>query len=122
MSDEKLNKKRLGYLLAVIEKNSVEYSVANNSYEIRLIPEIRQACKQLRHLIQQKPERKIEVDEKYIEEIERKLFDAIIKAESINGTFDKHFSCSGKIGIEKRKEFITQVVRDVKGNRVSNDG
>ena len=48
---KKLSKKRLEYLLAIMEKNSIEYSVANNSYEIRLIPEIKQACEQIKMLI-----------------------------------------------------------------------
>ena len=48
---EKLSKKRLKYLLAIMEKNSIEYSVANNSYEIRLIPKIQQAHKQIKVLI-----------------------------------------------------------------------
>ena len=48
---ERLSKKRLEYLLAIMEKNSIEYSVVNDSYEIRLIPEIQQACKQIRELI-----------------------------------------------------------------------
>ena len=45
---KKLSKERLEYLLAIMEKNSIEYSVTNNSYEIRLIPEIQQACKQIK--------------------------------------------------------------------------
>ena len=48
---EELSKERLEYLLAIMEKNSIEYSVANNSYEIRLIPEIQQAHKQIKALI-----------------------------------------------------------------------
>jgi len=48
---EELSKERLGYLLAIMEKNSIEYSIVNNSYEIRLIPEIQQACKQIKVLI-----------------------------------------------------------------------
>ena len=48
---KKLSKERLEYLLAVMEKTSIEYSIANNSYEIRLIPEIQQACKQIKALL-----------------------------------------------------------------------
>ena len=48
---KELSKERLEYLLAVMEKNSIEYSVVNNSYEIRLIPEIQQAYKQIKVLI-----------------------------------------------------------------------
>ena len=47
----KLSRERLEYLLAVMEKNSIEYSTVNNSYEIRLIPEIQQACKQIKALL-----------------------------------------------------------------------
>ena len=53
---EELSKKRLVYLLAIMEKNSIEYSVVNNSYEIRLIPEIQQACKQIVALIKESNE------------------------------------------------------------------
>lgn len=48
---ETLSKERLEYLLAVMEKNSIEYSIDNNSYETRLIPEIQQACKQFKALL-----------------------------------------------------------------------
>ena len=48
---KKLSKKRLKYLLAIMEKNSSQYSIDNNSYEIRLIPEIQQAYKQIKALI-----------------------------------------------------------------------
>jgi hypothetical protein len=48
---KELSKKELEHLLAIMEQNSIEYSVDNNSYEIRLIPEIQQACKQIRKLI-----------------------------------------------------------------------
>ena len=53
---EELSKKRLVYLLAIMEKNSIEYSIANNSYEIRLIPEIQQAYKQIKVLINNRVE------------------------------------------------------------------
>ena len=52
---KKLSMKRLKYLLAIMEKNSIEYSVVNNSYETRLIPEIQQACKQIKEMIQEFP-------------------------------------------------------------------
>lgn len=48
---KELSKERLEYLLAVMEKNSIQYSIDNNSYEIRLIPEIQQAHKQIKMLI-----------------------------------------------------------------------
>ena len=48
---KKLSKKRLEYLLAIMKKNSIEYSVVNNSYDIRLLPEIKQACKQIKEMI-----------------------------------------------------------------------
>ena len=48
---KELSKERLEYLLAIMEKNSIEYSVEHNSYEIRLISEIQQACKQIKALL-----------------------------------------------------------------------
>ena len=51
---EELNKKELENLLAIMEQNSIQYSVDNNSYEIRLIPEIQQACKQIKALLIQR--------------------------------------------------------------------
>ena len=48
---KELSKEGLKYLLAIMKKNSIEYSIVNNSYEIRLIPEIQQACKQIHKLI-----------------------------------------------------------------------
>ena len=48
-----LSKERLEYLLAIMKKNSIEYSVVNNSYDIRLLPEIKQACKQIKEMILQ---------------------------------------------------------------------
>lgn len=50
---KKLSKERLEYLLAIMKKNSIEYSVVNNSYDIRLLPEIKQACKQIKEMIHQ---------------------------------------------------------------------
>ena len=57
-------------------------------------------------------EQESEVDEAYVEEKERELIDAIITAEDINGDYDKHFTCSRKIGIEKRKKFIRRIILD----------
>lgn len=48
---KELSKKRLKYLLAIMKKNSIEYSVVNNSYCIRLIPELQQAYSQIIKLI-----------------------------------------------------------------------
>ncbi|MCK5127943.1 MAG: hypothetical protein KAR42_16920 [candidate division Zixibacteria bacterium] len=48
---KELSKKELENLLAIMEKNSIQYSIDNNSYEIRLIPEIQQACKQIKALL-----------------------------------------------------------------------
>lgn len=50
---EKLSQERLEYLLAIMEKNSIEYSIDNDSYETRLIPEIQQACEQIKAILQQ---------------------------------------------------------------------
>lgn len=48
---KKLSKEEIKNLLAIMEKNSIEYSIEHNSYEIRLIPEIQQACKQIKALL-----------------------------------------------------------------------
>jgi hypothetical protein len=48
---KELSKKELEDLLAIMEQNSIQYSVDNNSYEIRLIPEIQQAYKQIKVLL-----------------------------------------------------------------------
>ena len=46
-----LSQKRLNYLLEIMSRKSIEYFENENSYEIRLIPELRQAYDQLRKLI-----------------------------------------------------------------------
>ena len=56
---KKLSKKELEDLLAIMERNSIEYSVVNNSYEIRLIPEIQQACKQIKAMLQETEKAKL---------------------------------------------------------------
>ena len=80
--------------------------------EFRL-DEMKKKIQQIRKHIQQQPE--IDDMKKYVAEKEMELFDAIIKIEDIDGTVNKHFLNSGKIGMEKRKKFITQIIKDTKG-------
>lgn len=70
-----------------------------------------QAFKQIRQLIQQKPERKIEIDEKYVEEKAIKLREVTVflETESNNLKFS--------ISQEKAEDFITQIISDVKGGK-----
>ncbi len=70
---KKLSKKELEDLLAIMERNSIEYSVVNNSYEIRLIPEIQQACKQIKVLISCEDMVQQYRDEKEAEQAETEL-------------------------------------------------
>ena len=70
-------------------------------------------AEQIRQLIQQQPE--IDDMKEYVAKKEMELFDAIIAIQSIDGTVNKFFSNSGKIGIEKRKKFITQIIKDTRG-------
>lgn len=48
---EELSKERIEYLLTIMKQNSIQYSIDNNSYEMRLISEIQQACKQIKGLL-----------------------------------------------------------------------
>lgn len=48
---KELSKEKLECSLAIMEQNSIQYSIDNNSYEIRLIPEIQQARKQIEEMI-----------------------------------------------------------------------
>ena len=98
---KKLSKERLGYLLAIMEKNSIEYSVANNSYEIRLIPEIQQAYKQIKEMIQ-----KPEVTEEWIEKKAFRLFARLL---NINGAFLEAEGMRNAI-----KDFIRSLVEEIR--------
>lgn len=46
-----LSQERLNYLLKIMHQKSIEYFENENSYEIRLIPELQQACNQIHKLI-----------------------------------------------------------------------
>ena len=98
---KELSKKRLVYLLAIMEKNSIEYSVDNNSYEIRLIPEIQQARKQIKALI------KKEVTEEWIEKKAFRLFARLL---NINGAFLEAEGMRNAI-----KAFIRSLVGEING-------
>jgi len=48
---KELSKERLEYLLTIMKQDSIQYSIDNNSYKMRLISEIQQACKQIKEMI-----------------------------------------------------------------------
>lgn len=47
-----LSQERLNYLLKIMHRKSIEYFENENSYEIRLIPELQQAYNQICKLIE----------------------------------------------------------------------
>ena len=96
-----LSNERLEYLLKIMEKNSIEYSVDNNSYEIRLIPEIQQAYNQIVALI------KKGVTEEWIEEKARDLLNSLF-APSAN----THCYLLPII-----KDFIHKIVEEIHGRK-----
>lgn len=97
---EELSKKKLEDLLAIMEKNSIQYSIDSNTYEIRLIPEIQQACKQIKALI------KKEVTEEWIEEKAREAHDTFL---AVPDNCD--YKCTAMRII---KDFIRKIVEEIK--------
>ena len=90
---KELNRERLDYLLKIMHQKSIEYFENENSYEIRLIPELQQAYQQIKERIQ-----KPEITEGFIEEKAIELYNCL---------YYPTFS------LDQVKDFIRELVKEI---------